>query len=655
MEFAKKYGTNRTEALKKGMKDGDKYIVADEEPPVRPFVRRRTGPSEEVGQVPSWLDRSLASREKIDVTHHSTFFKNKDNLPVFCSVAIESQLYRISDLSEVFIYMNDDEYFGMELAQSDFWTPHYGLLLQMNPAILVAPRPRDHGNIDPLSRGYIDNLQFTNYILSKRFGSRFRPILDHIVQVGSRSILKEIESLWPEAFLQTEKSHFRTDYDGHTVLAMFLMAHYTIERLRETQLRSFWRYRVDNNANGDLEWEERWALVSLFEDWNASGGGVNRERTGQVINHTPQFLSGFRQVLEKTGYGDTQKQPATRYLFSGMEGFPFLIPDANTSKTIHHDSRLEASALQKLNAEFSIMPADRTCIFDVDFCLGPMFLERRGSLRKKEGEKIFRRVAFEEFHCGDCLLQIALHSDRGVEYFLERIGDAEESDWGEYVPFVSRKRPAAPIANDDNRRTGGVGNSDENADNSENANNKDDANADNPQNPANTTSTKSGDPQASSGDADNADNAATIDTTSETNTDTKKRDAIPFCNIIQKILAIQSQTPYTPHTHGISAILPHPSHHPKARLRIMRDLYRYNFVLSESDSFFVTLDGLEEAQKDMAFLDKVKEKEKKLHVICLNDGIIEERNGTEVRALLTGFLEDRYGDPAPWEKMAVDT
>ncbi|KAF9341333.1 hypothetical protein BGZ91_009391 [Linnemannia elongata] len=341
------------------------------------------------------------------------------------------------------------------------------------------------------------------------------------------------------------------------------MAHYTIERLRETQLRSFWRYRVDNNANGDLEWEERWALVSLIEDWNASGGGVNRERTGQVIDHTPQFLSGFRQVLEQTGYGDTQKQPATRYVFSGMEGFPFLIPDANTSKTIHHDSRLEASALQKLNAEFSITPADRT-------------------------------------------------------------------------------------------RTGGVGNSDENADNSENANNKDDANADNPQNPANTKNTESGDPQASSSDADNADNAATIDTTSETNTNTKKRDAIPFCNIIQKILALQSQTPYTPHTRGISAILPHPSHHPKARLRIMRDLYRYNFVLSESDSFFVTLDGLEEAQKDMAFLDKVKEKEK-LHVICLNDGIIEERNGTEVRALLTGFLEDRYGDPAPWEKMAVDT
>lgn len=101
MEFVRKHGANRTVAVKKGMEEGDKYIIADEEPPARPLVLRRTGPGEEVGQVPSWLDRSSASREKIDVAHHSTFFKNKDNLPVFCSVAIESQLYRISDLSEV--------------------------------------------------------------------------------------------------------------------------------------------------------------------------------------------------------------------------------------------------------------------------------------------------------------------------------------------------------------------------------------------------------------------------------------------------------------------------------------------------------------------------------------------------------------------------
>ncbi|KAF9131505.1 hypothetical protein BGX30_013080 [Mortierella sp. GBA39] len=80
----------------------------------------------------------------------------------------------------------------------------------------------------------------------------------------------------------------------------------------------------------------------------------------------------------------------------------------------------------------------------------------------------------------------------------------------------------------------------------------------------------------------------------------------------------------------------------------------YNLVIGESDSCFVTLVELEKAQEDMAFLDKVKEKEKKLYIVCLNDGIIEERNGMEVRALLTEFLEDRYGRSCALGEVTVD-
>ncbi|KAG0280689.1 Xanthine phosphoribosyltransferase 1 [Linnemannia exigua] len=633
MEFAKTHSANRTTAVK-GMEVDDKYIIADEEPPARPFVRRSVGSGEEVGQVPTWLDRSPVSREKIDVAHHSTFFKNKDNLPVYCSVAIESQLYRIPNLSEVFIYMNDDEYFGMEMAQSDFWTPHYGLVLQMNPANLVLPHPRDFTMVDPLNRGYLDNLYFTNYLLSKRFGFRYRPFLDHIVQVGSRSLLKETEALWPEAFLQTEKSHFRMDYDGNTVSTMFLMAHYTIERLRETQLRSFWRYRVDCNSNGDLEWAERWALVSLIEDWNTNGGGINRRRTGQEVDHSPQFLSGFRQVLEQTGYGDTQEEPATRYVFSGMEGYPFLIPNADTSKTIHNPNRSEARAMQRLNTDHSVMPADRTCTFDINFCLGPQFLERRGTLGKKNGERIFKRMAFDEFHCGDCLLQIALQSDRGVEYYLERMEEAEETDWDERVPFTSRHSTFASAGTDDN--------ADDNSGNAEESENTE----------SNESSEATGNNATQISDNEGSDNNDDSNS-GDNNIPKRKRDHSTKETVLQRILSTKSSTTYTTHTRGIPAILPSPSHHPKARLRIIKDLYRYNFVMGESDSFFVTLIDLEKAQDHMAYLDKVKENDRKLHIVCLNDGIIEEKNGTEVRALLRNFLEDRYGDPAPWEKEVV--
>ncbi|KAF9905078.1 hypothetical protein EC991_002031 [Linnemannia zychae] len=621
MEFAEKYGAKPAPA--KGLEEDDKYIVADEEPPARPYVRRPVGSGEEAGQVPTWLDRSPASREKIDVVHHSTFFKSKDNLPVYCSVAIESQLYRIPDLSEVFIYMNDDEFFGMEMAQSDFWTPHFGLVLQMNPGNLVVPFPRDSTKVDLLNLGYIDNLYFSNYLLSKRFGFRYRPFLDHIVQVGSRSLLKEVEALWPQAFLQTEKSHFRTDYDAKTVSIMFLMAHYTIERLRETQLRSFWRYRVDHNANGDLEWEERRALVSLIEDWNANGGGINRERTGQEVDHSPQFLSGFRQVLERTGYGDTQEEPATRYVFSGMEGYPFLISNSDTSKTIHNSNRTEARKMQKPNSDHSTMPADRTCIFDLKFCLGLHFLERDGTLKNRHGENVFKRLAFDEFHCGDCLLQIVLQSDRGVEYYLERMEEAEELVSDERVPSKDHQAATASTGTDEN--------SDHSSDN--------------------------GGESESTNDKDN--NEVTLSSDSEGDNNIaapqRKRDHSAEETILQGILTTQASAPFTTHVRGISAILPSSSLHPKARLRVIKDLYRYNFVMGESDSFFVTLIKLEKVQKDMEYLDKVKETGHKLHVTCLNDGINDDRNGTEIRALLKNFLDDRYGEPAPWEKEVVDS
>ena len=39
---------------------------------------------------------------------------------------------------------------------------------------------------------------------------------------------------------------------------------------------------------------------------------------------------------------------------------------------------------------------------------------------------MFNRLAFQEFHCGDCLLQVVLHSDRGLEFYLERMEESVE-------------------------------------------------------------------------------------------------------------------------------------------------------------------------------------------------------------------------------------
>lgn len=126
--------------------------------------------------------------------------------------------------------------------------------------------------------------------------------------------------------MESEKARLRSGYEGHVLQPMFLMAHYTIEPLRETWLRSFYRYRVDYNGNEVLEWEERWALVALIKDWTNNGDGVYQRNINNSSGGTDRFLDRHKDVLDRTGYREPDQAPAARYEYSGMEGFLFFDP-----------------------------------------------------------------------------------------------------------------------------------------------------------------------------------------------------------------------------------------------------------------------------------------------------------------------------------------
>lgn len=68
-------------------------------------------------QIPAWLNLDT---DKLTMISHEEIFENKQNLPVFSSPAIESQLHRIPGLSKKFIYFNDDVLLGSKTLQDDF-------------------------------------------------------------------------------------------------------------------------------------------------------------------------------------------------------------------------------------------------------------------------------------------------------------------------------------------------------------------------------------------------------------------------------------------------------------------------------------------------------------------------------------------------------
>lgn len=69
------------------------------------------------GHTPEWLNNNC---EKLKVIRHAEFIPHK-YLPTFNSIAIEMNLFRIPDLSEHFVYFNDDIYLTQPVYPEDFF------------------------------------------------------------------------------------------------------------------------------------------------------------------------------------------------------------------------------------------------------------------------------------------------------------------------------------------------------------------------------------------------------------------------------------------------------------------------------------------------------------------------------------------------------
>ena len=78
------------------------------------------------GQIPSWLD---LSNPKISVVFHKDIFRVPHSLPTFSSPAIELNLHHIPQLSDYFIYFNDDVFLGQPVYPYDFYTLDQGQIM----------------------------------------------------------------------------------------------------------------------------------------------------------------------------------------------------------------------------------------------------------------------------------------------------------------------------------------------------------------------------------------------------------------------------------------------------------------------------------------------------------------------------------------------
>lgn len=157
------------------------------------------------GQRPSWLN---LDHPKIRLVTHNQIYRWPEHLPTFSSTSIESHLHRIPNLSEHFLYANDDMFLGAPVELADFFTT-LGFLLVHRGRALTEPLLKQILKVEPAYSGILNAF----HLFQNAYPRGLFFWLDHQIKPYTISLYNFAESKWPQAFETTSANRFRCDTD----------------------------------------------------------------------------------------------------------------------------------------------------------------------------------------------------------------------------------------------------------------------------------------------------------------------------------------------------------------------------------------------------------------------------------------------------------
>ena len=155
-------------------------------------------------QVPAWLD---TDNPRITVVDHRDLFGDRGQLPTFNSHAIESQLHHIPGLSDHYLYLNDDVFFGRPVGPDKFFAGN-GLAYVFPSTAKIGLGPT--GAFDrPVMSGAKNNRDRVFKTFDRAMTSKFK----HVPITQRRDVLLELEERFAESFAETARHQFRDPSD----------------------------------------------------------------------------------------------------------------------------------------------------------------------------------------------------------------------------------------------------------------------------------------------------------------------------------------------------------------------------------------------------------------------------------------------------------
>lgn len=182
-------------------------------------------------QVPGWL---RTDHPRLRIVDHTELFAGRGRLPTFNSHAIETQLHHIDGLSEHFLYLNDDVFFGAAVTPEAFFHSNGSAKFFLSHAKIGVGESR------PSDAPVVSAAKNNRRLLEQSFGVEITNRLQHAPHALRRSVLAEIEQRYTAEVCRTAHNQFRCPSDISMVASLAHYYGYLTGRAAPGKLRYFY-------------------------------------------------------------------------------------------------------------------------------------------------------------------------------------------------------------------------------------------------------------------------------------------------------------------------------------------------------------------------------------------------------------------------------
>lgn len=285
-EYAAQFGA-QSAALDERFKNRDELLYSLRSIEMfMPFVRKIFIVT--AGQTPEWLN---TENSRVAIVNHEEIFPDIGHLPTFNSHSIESHLHEIEDLSEHFIYFNDDMMVGKLTSRSDFFDSN-GISRVYTDNVFVIPEfveKKDHNFMKAIAKAI--------ELFRRDFNKSPSAMIKHVPYATRRSIMYELQRKYEGEFEVTSSNKFRHPTDIPPI--SFFYPHYAMISGHAVGARANHRYvplfspDLEKSLNEQMVVKKRKKYICLND------AAVPEEKKEQVDAIVSAFLESHYPIKSK--------------------------------------------------------------------------------------------------------------------------------------------------------------------------------------------------------------------------------------------------------------------------------------------------------------------------------------------------------------------